>query len=83
VPEDSTSPKRGLLIFGGIVSLLAGIFAIAAPGIFSILLTEFLGALLLVTGVVGLFQALLGKNIAHRVLSLLSAIVRVAAGSAL
>ena len=81
--EDSTSPKRGLLIFGGIVSLLAGIFAIAAPGIFSILLTEFLGALLLVTGVVGLFQALLGKNIAHRVLSLLSAIVRVAAGSAL
>jgi uncharacterized membrane protein HdeD (DUF308 family) len=61
MPEDSTLPKRGLLIFGGIVSLLAGIFAIAAPGIFSTLLTEFLGALLLVTGVVGLFQALLGK----------------------
>jgi uncharacterized membrane protein HdeD (DUF308 family) len=55
MPEDSTLPKRGLLIFGGIVSLLAGIFAIAAPGIFSTLLTEFLGALLLVTGVVGLF----------------------------
>ena len=61
MPEDSTSHKRGLLIFGGIVSLLAGIFAIAAPGVFSILLTEFLGALLLVTGGVGLFQALLGK----------------------
>ena len=80
---DSPFPNRGLLIFGGIISFLAGIFAIAAPGMFSILLTEFLGALLLVTGVVGLFQALLGKNIAHRVLSLLSAIVRIAAGSAL
>ena len=41
MPEDST-PKRGLLIFGGIVSLMAGIFAIAAPRIISILLTEFL-----------------------------------------
>ena len=40
--EDSTAPKRGLLIFGGIVSLLTGIFAIAEPRIISILLTEFL-----------------------------------------
>jgi len=72
-----------MLIFGGIVSLLAGFFAIGAPGLFTVVLTEFLGALLLVTGVVGIFQALFGKNAAHRVLSLLSAIVRVAAGSAL
>jgi uncharacterized membrane protein HdeD (DUF308 family) len=81
--NNSIAPKRGWLIFGGIVSLLAGFFAIAAPGIFSILLTEFIGALLLVTGLVGVFQALFGKNTAHRVLSLLSALVRVAAGSAL
>ena len=80
---DSTSPKRGWLIIGGIVSLLAGFFAIAAPSLFSTVLTQFLGALLLVTGVVGIFQALFGKNAAHRVLSLLSAVVRVAAGSAL
>jgi len=80
---DSTSPKRGWFIIGGIVSLLAGFFAIAAPGLFSTVLTEFLGALLLVTGVVGIFQAIFGKNAAHRMLSLLSAVVRVAAGSAL
>lgn len=72
-----------MLILGGIVSLLAGFFAIGAPGLFTIVLTEFLGALLLVTGAVGIFQALFGKNAAHRVLSLLSAVVRVAAGSAL
>lgn len=80
---DSTPPKRGWLIIGGFVSLLAGLFAIAAPGIFSLLLTEFLGALLLVTGVVGIFQAVFGKNTAHRLLSLLSAVVRVVAGSTL
>ena len=72
-----------MLIFGGVVSLLAGIFAIAAPGLFSVVLTQFLGALLLVTGLVGIFQALFGKNTAHRVLSLLTAVIRVAAGSAL
>lgn len=76
-------PGRGWLIFGGVVSLLAGFFAIAAPGVFSLILTQFLGALLLVLGVAGIFQALFGKNAAHRVLSLLSAMVRVAAGSAL
>ena len=56
--SESTSSKRGWLIIGGVVSLLAGFFAIAAPGIFSAVLTQFLGALLLVTGVVGIFQAL-------------------------
>ena len=81
--SDIKMPGRGWLIFGGVVSLLAGFFAIAAPGVFSLLLTQFLGALLLVLGVAGIFQALFGKNAAHRVLSLLSAVVRVAAGSAL
>ena len=78
---DSTSPKRGWLIIGGIVSLLAGFFAIAAPGLFSTVITQFLGALLLVTGVVGIFQALFGKNAAHRVLSLLSSVVSVSISS--
>lgn len=80
---DSLAPSRGWLLFGGVVSLLAGLFAMAAPGLFAYVLTQFLGALLLVTGVVGLFQAVFGKNTAHRVLSFLSAVVRVAAGSAL
>ena len=80
---DTQTPGRGWLIFGGVVSLLVGFFAIGAPGLFSVVLTQFLGALLLVLGVAGVFQALFGKNTAHRVLSLLSALVRGAAGAAL
>ena len=79
---DTQTPGRGWLIFGGVVSLLVGFFAIGAPGLFSVVLTQFLGALLLVLGVAGVFQALFGKNTAHRVLSLLSAVVRGAAGAA-
>ncbi len=82
-PAHSPAPGRGWFLFGGIVSLLAGLFAIAVPGLFAYVLTQFLGALLLVTGVVGLFQALFGKNTAHRALAFLSAVVRTAAGSAL
>lgn len=81
--SETKMPSSGWMIFGGIVSILVGFFAIAAPGVFSIVLTQFLGALLLVVGIVGFFQALFGKNTTHRVLSLLSALVRVGAGSAL
>lgn len=63
--------------------MLVGFLAIGAPVLFSEVITQFLGALLLVLGVAGIFQALFGKNTAHRVLSLLSAIVRLAAGAAL
>jgi uncharacterized membrane protein HdeD (DUF308 family) len=80
---ESLVPSRGWLLFGGIISLLAGILAMVAPGLFAYILTQFLGALLLVTGLSGLFQAIFGKNTPHRVLSFLSAIVRAAAGSAL
>lgn len=80
---DSLAPSRGWLLAGGALSLLAGLFAIAAPALFAYVITQFLGALLLVTGVVGLFQAIFGKNSAHRVWSALSAVIRIAAGSAL
>jgi uncharacterized membrane protein HdeD (DUF308 family) len=76
-------PHRGWLIIGGIVSMLAGFFAIAAPGIFSVVITQFLGALLLLTGFVGIFQAVFAKNAAHRIQPLFFTVVRVAAGSAL
>ncbi|MEI8312068.1 MAG: DUF308 domain-containing protein [Verrucomicrobiota bacterium] len=77
------SRSRTWLVFGGILSLLVGIFAIAAPGLFSFVLTQLIGALCLVTGVVAIFQALFGKNSPHCFLSTLSAIIRIAAGSAL
>ena len=81
--QDSGSRSRGSFIFGGILSLLVGAFAIAAPNLFSIVLTQLLGALCLVTGLVAIFQALFGKSRPHRLLSSLSAVIRIAAGSAL
>jgi uncharacterized membrane protein HdeD (DUF308 family) len=80
---DSLAPSRGWLFAGAALSILAGLLAIAAPALFAYVITQFLGALLLVTGVVGLFQAVFGKNTAHRVWSALSAVIRIAAGSAL
>lgn len=78
-----TSPSRTWLVFGGILSLLVGVFAIAAPGLFSFVLTQLIGALCLVTGVSAIFHALFGKGSPHRFLSALSAVIRIAAGSAL
>jgi uncharacterized membrane protein HdeD (DUF308 family) len=77
------SRSRTWLIVGGVLSVLVGIFAIAAPGLFSFVLTQLLGALCLVTGVVSIFQAVFGKNSPHCLFSSLSAIIRIAAGSAL
>ena len=79
----SLSPNRGWMLAGGALSVLVGIFAISAPVLFSYILTQFIGALCLVSGVIGFFQALFGKQLAHRVLSALSAIIRIAAGSSL
>ncbi len=77
------SRSRTWLIFGGILSLLVGVFAIAAPNLFSFVLTQLIGALCLVSGIISLFQALFGKSSQHRFFSTLSAIIRIAAGSAL
>jgi len=75
--------SRTWLVFGGILSLLIGVFAIAAPNLFSFVLTQLIGALCLVSGVISLFQALFGKSSQHRFFSTLSAIIRIAAGSSL
>jgi len=79
----SRAPGRGWLIFGGILSILVGFFAIAAPGLFGYILTQLIGAFCLVSGFLALFQAVFGKQRPHRFLSALSAIIRIAAGSAL
>lgn len=81
--QDSISRSRGWFLFGGVISLLVGIFAIAAPNLFSFVLTQLIGALCLVSGIISLFQALFGKNRQHRFFSSVSAIIRIAAGSAL
>jgi uncharacterized membrane protein HdeD (DUF308 family) len=82
-PNDGVSHSRGWFIFGGVISLLVGVFAISAPYLFSFVLTQLIGALCLVSGLISLFQAVFGKSRQHRFFSSLSAIIRIAAGSAL
>jgi uncharacterized membrane protein HdeD (DUF308 family) len=81
--QGSVSHSRTWFIFGGALSLIVGVFAISTPALFSLVLTQLLGALCLVTGAIAIFQAVFGKSSAHRFLSSLSAVIRIAAGSAL
>jgi len=81
--DTPTTPGRAWLLIGGAVSILVGFLAIGAPTLFSFVLTALIGALCLVSGVIGLFQALFGKEIAHRILAALSAVIRLAAGASL
>jgi uncharacterized membrane protein HdeD (DUF308 family) len=81
--ENKPTPSRGWLLFGGILSIATGILAVIIPGMFSYILTAFIGALCLVSGGIGLFQAVFGHDTAHRFLSGLSAAIRFAAGAAL
>ncbi len=79
----TTAPSRTWLLIGGAIALVVGLFALAAPLVFSYVLTAFVGAFLLVNGIASLFQSLFGKGATHRVLSAIHAVVRIAAGTAL
>jgi uncharacterized membrane protein HdeD (DUF308 family) len=76
-------PSREWLAIGGALSIATGILAMVVPAMFSYILTAFIGALCLVSGGIGLFQAAFGKDSAHRALSAMSAALRFAAGAAL
>jgi uncharacterized membrane protein HdeD (DUF308 family) len=82
-PVEALSKKRGWLIAGGILSLIVGVMAISSPYLFSIVITQLLGAFLLVNGVIGLFVTITGSHLTHRVINALSAVVRIVAGAAL
>lgn len=75
--------SRGWTIFGAVLSLVVGAMAIAAPVLFSIVLTQLLGAFLLVSGIFSLVAAIFGKETSHRFLSSVSGIIRIIAGVAL
>lgn len=82
-PLETLQKNRGWLIAGGILSVLVGLMAISSPYIFSIVITQLLGAFLLVNGLISLFVTITGGPAAHRVLNALSAVVRIGAGTAL
>ncbi|PAZ01090.1 MAG: hypothetical protein CAK90_02020 [Spartobacteria bacterium AMD-G4] len=76
-------PSKPWMLLGGVLSILVGFCAIAAPALFSYIITAFIGALCLVSGLIGLFQAFFGTDTAHRILSIFSAVIRMAAGAVL
>jgi uncharacterized membrane protein HdeD (DUF308 family) len=77
------SKSRGWLIAGGLLSIFVGFLAIGSPLLFSVVIAQFLGAFALVSGVISLFLALFGKEVTHRTLEALFALIRIAAGLAL
>lgn len=86
IPSPSTealSKSRGWIIAGGVLSLIVGFLAISIPGLFTVVLTQLLGAFLLANGVISLFVTITGKHVTHRVINALSALVRIVAGAAL
>jgi uncharacterized membrane protein HdeD (DUF308 family) len=78
--SSSTLPGRGWLVAGGILSMLAGFFAITFPLLASVAVTQLVGALALVTGLMEFFPALFSKKVAHRMFTIVMALVRVVAG---
>lgn len=79
-PHAQLSQSRGWLIFGGILSILVGFFAMGSPFLFSIVIAQFLGIFALVSGVMALGLAIFSKHVTHRVLDGLLAVIRIVAG---
>jgi uncharacterized membrane protein HdeD (DUF308 family) len=74
------SKSRGWLIIGGILSIFVGVSAMGSPLLFSLVIARFLGLFLLVSGVISLVLAIVGKHKGHRVMEALLGVIRIAAG---
>ncbi len=72
--------SRGWLIGGGLLSIFVGFMAMGSPYIFSMVIAQFLGIFVLISGVISLGLALLGKHKTHRLLEGVLGVVRIAAG---
>ncbi|HYY27778.1 MAG TPA: DUF308 domain-containing protein [Chthoniobacterales bacterium] len=77
------SKSRAWVITGAILSLFVGLLALSSPLLFSFLIVRFLGLFALVSGVISLFIAIFGKDVAPRGLNAIFALVRIGAGLAL
>jgi len=74
------STSRGWLIIGGILSIFVGFSAMGSPLLFSLVIARFLGLFLLVSGIISLVLAIVGKHKGHRVMEALLGVIRIAAG---
>jgi uncharacterized membrane protein HdeD (DUF308 family) len=78
-----TRNSRGWLIAGAVLSLLVGLLALSSPFLFSVLIVQLLGAFALASGLISLFLAVFGKEVAPRGFNALFALIRIGAGIAL
>jgi uncharacterized membrane protein HdeD (DUF308 family) len=76
-------PSRIFLIASGILFLLVGFSAMASPVLYTALIVQLLAVFILVSGVISLVMALLGKHKNYLFLEIVSGIIRIVAGGAL
>lgn len=79
-PNNDIEQSRTLLIASGILFLLVGFAAMSLPVLFTAVIVRFLAIFILVSGVMSLVMALIGKHKNYRLLEILSGIIRIAAG---
>lgn len=77
---DIIRQHRGLFIFESIVFMILGLLALFIPGFFTLSFEILVGLLFLVGGAVQLFRTFQSKTSTNRCLTLLSAILYIAAG---
>jgi uncharacterized membrane protein HdeD (DUF308 family) len=79
-PITETQKSRTQLVASGILFLLVGFAAMSLPVLFTALIVRFLAIFILVSGVMSLVMAIIGKHKNYRLLEILSGIIRIAAG---
>ncbi|MEY3895280.1 MAG: hypothetical protein RLZZ214_799 [Verrucomicrobiota bacterium] len=72
--------SRVLLIASGILFILVGFAAMSLPVLFTAVIVRILAIFILVSGVISLAMAIIGKQMNYRLLEILSGIIRIAAG---
>ncbi|GAB4179891.1 MAG: HdeD family acid-resistance protein [Terrimicrobiaceae bacterium] len=80
--SEQKNKKAGRVWFliGGILSVLAGIVAIAVPYVTSVVIAQFIGILCVVSGAFLLATAILGEAPQHRIFNVFAALLRIALG---
>ena len=74
------SSSRIWYILGGIFSIFVGLYAMNRPGMATLAITQVIGILSLASGMFIFLAAVFGKARKHRLLDLLSAVLRIVVG---
>jgi uncharacterized membrane protein HdeD (DUF308 family) len=82
--NDIASPQHSVgriwYVLGGILSVFVGFYAIGRPGMAAIAITQFIGIVIVVSGVFLFVAAVFGRARQHRLLDFFSAALRIIVG---